>query len=59
MDFAALALVTLVALAGPLLAMPTQWQLPLVLGELIAGVAFGDSGLEVLHPADRTFTFLG
>lgn len=57
-SFATLALISLVALAGPLLATPRRWQLPVVVGELGAGIAFGPTGAGVLHPADPTFAFL-
>jgi Kef-type K+ transport system membrane component KefB len=53
-----LAIVCAVALAGPLLATPRRWHLPVVLGELVAGVALGVSGLGVLDASDPTFTFL-
>ena len=38
MSFATLALIGLIALLGPLLALPDRWHLPLLLGELAAGV---------------------
>src|SRR4051812_23929771 len=43
---------------GPLLATPAQWRVPLVLGQLLAGVALGRTGTGTLHPGDRTFAFL-
>jgi Kef-type K+ transport system membrane component KefB len=58
-DFADLALIALVGLVGPLLALPLRWNLPVVLGELIAGIALGHTGFRVMHPDDPTFTFLG
>jgi Kef-type K+ transport system membrane component KefB len=58
MDFATLALITLVGILGPLFALPRQLQLPVVLGELAAGIVLGQTGLRVLHADDRTFTFL-
>src|SRR5689334_25306039 len=36
--FLTLALIAVVALAGPLLALPVRWHLPVVLGELLAGI---------------------
>ena len=48
-----------VALAGPLLATPRRWHLPVVLGELLAGAVLGASGLGFLDASDPTFTFLG
>lgn len=58
MTFATLALIVLVGCAGPLLATPARWHLPIVLGELIAGVLSGPSGLDVLDASNDTFTFL-
>jgi Kef-type K+ transport system membrane component KefB len=58
-SFLDLAVVCAVALAGPLLAAPRGWHLPVVLGELLAGVVLGASGLGVLNADDPTFTFLG
>ena len=46
-------------LAGPLLATPRRWHLPVVLGELLAGVVLGVTGFGVLDASDPTFTFLG
>jgi len=56
--FATLAVISLVALAGPLLALPSRWHIPVVLGELIAGIALGSSGLHALDAQDPTFTVL-
>jgi Kef-type K+ transport system membrane component KefB len=58
-SFLDLAIVCAVALAGPLLATPLRWHLPVVLGELLAGVALGVTGFGVLDASDVTFTFLG
>jgi len=58
MSFAVLALIALVALLGPLIALPRVWHLPIVLGELAAGVVLGRTGFGILHAADPTFTFL-
>jgi Kef-type K+ transport system membrane component KefB len=58
-SFLDLAIVCAVALAGPLLAAPRAWHLPVVLGELLAGVVLGVTGFGVLDPTDPTFTFLG
>jgi Kef-type K+ transport system membrane component KefB len=57
-SFATLALISGVALLGPLLALPARWHLPVVLGELVAGIALGRTGAGVLHPQDPTFMFL-
>jgi Kef-type K+ transport system membrane component KefB len=58
MTFATLALVIALGLVGPIVALPRSWRLPLVLGELGAGAAFGSTGLRVLDAADPTFAFL-
>jgi Kef-type K+ transport system membrane component KefB len=58
-SFLDLALVCTVALAGPLLATPRGWHLPVVLGELLAGAVLGVSGVGMLDASDPTFTFLG
>jgi Kef-type K+ transport system membrane component KefB len=58
MDFATLALIALVGIVGPLLALPERLHLPVVLGELGAGIVLGETGLRVLHADDSTFTFL-
>ena len=59
MSFLDLAIVSAAALVGPLLATPTGWRLPVVLGELLAGLALGATGAGVLDAADPTFTFMG
>lgn len=58
MDFATLALISLVAVLGPLLATPRRWHLPVVLGELVAGIVFGRTGFDQLQVNDPTFRFL-
>jgi len=58
MGFATLALIALVGILGPLLAWPRRLRLPVVLGELGAGIVLGQTGLRVLDPSDSTFTFL-
>ncbi|HEX5090624.1 MAG TPA: cation:proton antiporter [Nocardioides sp.] len=58
MSFTVLAVICLVGLVGPLLALPRQWHLPVVLGELMAGVVLGRTGLGFLDPGDETFGFL-
>jgi Kef-type K+ transport system membrane component KefB len=58
MTLATLALISAVALLGPVLAGARRWRVPVVLGELLAGVALGSTGLGVLHASDHTFTFL-
>src|SRR5689334_299531 len=58
MTFQTLALIGLAALIGPLLALPRRGNLPLLIGELVAGVALGSTGFRVLHASNATFTFV-
>ncbi|MDH6236779.1 cation:proton antiporter [Cryobacterium sp. CG_9.6] len=58
MTFLTLALIAVVALLGPLLALPRTWHLPVVLGELVAGIAIGQTGLALVDASDPIFTFL-
>ena len=58
MSFQTLALISAVALLGPLLAMPRRARVPILIGELIAGIVLGRTGARVLHPTQPTFTFL-
>ncbi|MCL2542114.1 MAG: cation:proton antiporter [Nocardioidaceae bacterium] len=58
MTFVELAVIGAVALLGPLLSYPRGWHLPVVLGELVAGVVLGTTGFGYLHASDGTFSFL-
>jgi Kef-type K+ transport system membrane component KefB len=58
MTFSTLALIALVGLAGPLVAGPVRWRIPVVVGELAAGIVLGRTGIHRLHSGDPTFTFL-
>ncbi|MFC1432437.1 cation:proton antiporter [Streptacidiphilus sp. N1-3] len=58
MGFATLAVISLAALLGPLLALPRRWALPVVLGELVAGVLLGPTALGYLDARNPTFSFL-
>ncbi|WP_433563820.1 cation:proton antiporter [Nocardia sp. CA-151230] len=58
MTFQTLTLVTLLGLAGPWLAWRQSWHLPVILGELLAGIIFGTTGFGLLHPEDPTFSFI-
>jgi Kef-type K+ transport system membrane component KefB len=57
-DFSTLAVICLIGVLGPLLATPQRWHLPVVLGELVAGIALGSTGFRQLHPSNATFTLL-
>ena len=58
MSFFQLSLIAAVALLGPLLALPQKWHLPVVLGQLLAGIAIGRTGLGLVDSSDPTFTFV-
>jgi len=58
MGFATLAIIAAAGLIGPLLSLRSGWNIPIVLGELAAGMALGVSGFDVLHSDDPTFTFM-
>lgn len=58
MSFAELALISVVALIGPLLATPARWHIPVVVGELGAGVVLGPTGTHALNSHNSAFTFL-
>ncbi len=58
MSFGDLAVICLVGLAGPALALRESWHLPLVLGPLVAGIVLGRTGFGFLDAGDPTFTFL-
>jgi Kef-type K+ transport system membrane component KefB len=57
-SFIELSLICVVALLGPALAARRAWHLPLVLGELLAGVVAGRSLLGWVDAGNGTFTFL-
>ena len=58
MSFFQLSLIAAAALLGPLLALPRKWHLPVVLGQLLAGIAIGRTGLALVDSSDPTFTFV-
>jgi Kef-type K+ transport system membrane component KefB len=58
MGFGTLAIIAAAGLIGPLLALRSGWNIPIVLGELIAGLVLGVSGFGWLDASEPTFTFL-
>jgi Kef-type K+ transport system membrane component KefB len=58
MSFEVLALICAVALIGPLLSLP-RFRLPVVIGELLVGIALGQTGARVLDSTNETLAFLG
>jgi Kef-type K+ transport system membrane component KefB len=54
----AFALVILVGMVGPLFAAPDRLRIPVVVGEILAGVAVGRTGAGWVHADDPVLTFL-
>jgi Kef-type K+ transport system membrane component KefB len=57
-SFGVLALIVLAGLAGPLLAAGRRAFVPVVIGEILAGVVIGRTGLDAFDTADPTVRFL-
>lgn len=53
-----LAVISLAALLGPLLALPRRGHVPVVVGELTAGIVLGPTAIGYLHADDPVFSFL-
>jgi Kef-type K+ transport system membrane component KefB len=53
-----LALIVAAGLAGPLLAASRRAFVPVVVGEILAGVVLGRSGADVVHADNATLSFL-
>ncbi|TFD07449.1 MULTISPECIES: cation:proton antiporter [unclassified Cryobacterium] len=58
MDFRTLAIISVIALLGPLLATPRRWNIPVVIGQLAAGVIVGRTGFGLIDATDPTLTLL-
>ncbi len=58
MSFGTLALIGLCGLCGPLLSAGARGIVPVVVGEILAGVIIGRSWLHAVDPSDPTLTFL-
>ena len=58
MNLGDLALIVAAGLAGPLLAASRRVFVPVVAGEILAGVVLGRSGLDVIRADDPTVSFL-
>lgn len=58
-SFGQLTLIILAGLLGPLLASSRRLLVPVVVGELLAGVVFGKSGVGLIKADDPTIAFLG
>jgi len=57
-SFSTLALVVLVGLCGPLLALRCSWGIPVAVGELVAGMIIGSSGFGLIDAKNPTLTVL-
>lgn len=58
MTFETLALCAAVGLFGPLLTLPRGLRIPVVIGELVAGIVIGHTGFGVIDPSEQTLSFL-
>lgn len=59
MSFQTLLVIVLAGLGGPLLGIGRRRFVPVVIGEIVAGVVVGRTGLEIVDPAQPTISFLG
>ncbi len=57
-SFGVLVVIVLAGLGGPLLGTSTRFFVPLMVGEIVAGVLVGRTGLESVNPANPTIAFL-
>jgi Kef-type K+ transport system membrane component KefB len=58
MGFETLLLIGVAGLAGPLLALSERHFVPVVIGEIVAGVIIGRTGARAIDPANATTSFL-
>ncbi|MGO9320586.1 MAG: cation:proton antiporter [Solirubrobacteraceae bacterium] len=59
MSFGTLVLIVLAGLGGPLLGVATRRFIPVVVGEILAGIVVGPAVLGTVHPANATISTLG
>ena len=59
MSFGTLLEIVLAGLGGPLLGLTERRFVPVMIGEIVAGVLVGHTGLEAVNPANPTISFLG
>ncbi|TMK98315.1 MAG: cation:proton antiporter [Actinobacteria bacterium] len=59
MSFGTLLVVVLAGLAGPALALGRRRFVPVVIGEILAGVIVGRTGIDAIDPSNGTLGFLG
>jgi Kef-type K+ transport system membrane component KefB len=58
-SFGILFAIVLAGLGGPLLGLSERRFVPVVIGEIAAGVIVGKTGLEIVDPTEPTIAFLG
>jgi Kef-type K+ transport system membrane component KefB len=58
-SFAQLTVLILAGIAGPLLSAPRRVVIPVVVGELLAGIALGKTGAGIIKADNPTIAFLG
>ena len=59
MSFGTLAVIVLAGLGGPLLGVLGKRFVPVVVGEIVAGILVGPTVLDAVHPTGSTVSFLG
>ena len=58
-SFGILLAIVLAGLGGPLLGLSERRFVPVVIGEIAAGVLVGETGLEIVDPTEPSLAFLG
>ena len=58
MGFGTLAIIAAAGLIGPLLSIRSGWNIPIVLGELVAGMVLGVTGFGVIDASNPTLSFM-
>jgi Kef-type K+ transport system membrane component KefB len=58
-NFGTLTVIVLAGLGGPLLSLSGRRFVPVVIGEIVAGMLVGRTGLGVVNPANATISALG
>src|SRR6201991_2317240 len=56
--FDTLALLTVIGMAGPLLTSIPRFRIPVIIGELLAGLVVGRTGFGIVDHTDPTFALL-
>jgi Kef-type K+ transport system membrane component KefB len=59
MSFGTLVVIVLAGLGGPLLGIAGRRFVPVVIGEIVAGILVGPAVLGAVHPANSTISFFG